>query len=369
MTSLFEFIEDAFQSYRGYHGRYRSVNDFISNNERCLDLIYSLLDIGRDDGKALTKKNFDRASHILITFLLGLGIDSRLKLLDGVNVFNTMPDSYLWMLSSVLHDYGYFRRELLKGTAYENLPLKHDLLTDEYGEEAIRCLNAFSSNHQQFCTFSYGVIRNYYDYRELTLADYSEINGERNDHGIMGACIAFSQYVDFFIKYEYPRIPGRESTTQRLIETEPLLYKTACLTAAQHNMYRSESVKQDEDYRIHGLFPLLSTAPIAINRNNPLLFLLSIVDTIECTKRFSKAENPEKYLQTNTVIKNILIGVDGKTIIIDFSMLHEYILKERKSKKMNAELQKHINGIISIGSWTSAKGKRIDDYKVAISID
>lgn len=186
MTSLLEFIEEAFQSYRGYHGGYHSVNDFISNNERCLDLIYRLLDIGRDDGKVLTKRNFDRASHILITFLLGLGIDSKIRLLDGVNVFNTMPDAYLWMLSSVLHDYGYFRRELLKRTAYESLPLRHNLLADEYKEEAIRCLNAYENRHQQFCTFSCDVIRNYYDYRELTLSNYSGVNGERNDHGIMG---------------------------------------------------------------------------------------------------------------------------------------------------------------------------------------
>ena len=37
---------------------------------------------------------------------------------------------------------------------------------------------------------------------------------------------------------------------------------------------------------------------------NKLLMLMSLVDTIECTKRFSERENPKAYLQEKTVLKN-----------------------------------------------------------------
>ena len=45
--------------------------------------------------------------------------------------------------------------------------------------------------------------------------------------------------------------------------------------------------KYDAKYGKHGLNGLLSTAPIKVTKKNKLLLLLSLVDIIECTKRFS----------------------------------------------------------------------------------
>lgn len=74
----------------------------------------------------------------------------------------------------------------------------------------------------------------------------------------------------------------------RLARTEPLLYKTACLIAAQHNIFKSENLESDTTYKEYGLNSLLSTTPIAVSNANPLLYLLSVVDTIECSKRYEK---------------------------------------------------------------------------------
>lgn len=43
---------------------------------------------------------------------MGLGIAKHYTLLDNVNVINDMPDDYLWMLTSILYDYGYLKKEV-----------------------------------------------------------------------------------------------------------------------------------------------------------------------------------------------------------------------------------------------------------------
>lgn len=368
MITLLDFIDDAFKSYYWLRTRYESVQEFIGNNEKCLSLIYHFLDLGHDDMTVLNKSNFNRASHIVITYLIGLGIEKKTKMIAGANKFNSLPDEYLWMLTSLLHDYGYFRKELLSSKSLDDLKLKYDLLTDDYTEEAIDCLNDYSINNAEYCTFSYETIKNYYEYkREYTSLHGSDENSELNDHGIMGACLAFSQYINFYIKYEYPRIYWDENDSRRKLQrTEPLLYKTACLVAAQHNLFKSGSASSDVIYQKYNLSALLSTAPVQIDKKNPLLLLLSIVDTVECSKRFSKKTNPKKYLETMTILKNISIEVNEDSIIVDFTNLHIFITKRKDNKELIEQLKKHINNIICIDTWTSYQGELIEPYKISI---
>ena len=110
----------------------------------------------------------------------------------------------------------------------------------------------------------------------------------------------------------------------KLARTEPLLYKTACLITAQHNMFKSSETTEDSEYKRWGLYPLLSTEPIAIDNRNPLLFLLSIVDTIDCTKRFEKlliSGESRNSIPIKKVLKNIRIQFDDDGIIVDYTPL------------------------------------------------
>ena len=364
MNTLIDFIEEAFHSYGGYHGQYKSVSEFIGNDEKCLRLIYQLLDLGRDDISVLHKKNFNRASHIIVTLLLGIGIENKQGVLTGVNSFNPMPDEYLWMLTALLHDYGYFRKELLVSKSLDQLGLKYNLLTDEYHDEPLKCLNGYSNNFSQYCTFSYDTINNYYEYRRNHIFINDE-NGEINDHGIMGACIAFSQYVQFYLKHEVPRINKRDKRIMLLQETEPLLYKTACLMAAQHNLFKSESTERDFEYGEYRLTQLLSTSPIRINERNPLLLMLALVDTIECSKRFSKKANPKKYLKMDTILNRTLIDVSDEQILIDFSKLYEFIDK-KNNVDLLSQLEKHIRNIMNLGSWTSYEAQQTEPFMIVI---
>lgn len=368
MESLLEFIDRAYiifpKKYRGL----KSVRDFISKDEECLRYIYNLLDLGTEKGSVLNRDNFNRASHIIVTFLMGLGITQSIPIINGVNVFNTSSDNYLWMLTSLLHDYGYFRNELLESKSLDEIERDYDLLTDLYDEEAVKCLNNYSVLYSDYCTFSYDTIKHYYEYkRNYTASHTIDENGERNDHGIIGACLAFSKYVKFFINNTYPELEeGVNGHRLPLIKTEPLLYKTACMIAAQHNLFKSGSKLSDVDYRKYNLDVLLSTSPILIDDNNPLLLLLSIVDTIECSKRFSKKTNPKKYLQTMTILDNIYIEVKDGEIIVDFTRLNEYIQKRKDNTALLKQIESHIRGICELGSWTNYESTKLEEYKIVI---
>ena len=364
MKTMMEFIDIAFHLYGGYHGPYESVREFIGNDDKCLRLIYHFLDLGRDDTTVLYKKNFNRASHIIVTFLLGIGIETEQKILEGVNVLNSMPDEYLWMLTALLHDYGYFRKELLVSKSLDDLKLEYNLLTDQYLDKSLSCLNGYTNNYAQYCTYSYKTIKNYYEYRRRHVFKGDE-NGEMNDHGIMGACLAFSQYVRFYLKNETTKTLISNEYVATLQKTEPLLYKTACLLASQHNMFRSESPEKDLEYREYGLTQLLSNTPILIDGRNPLLLMLSLVDTIECSKRFSKRTNRKKYLQTITILEKTSIEVSKEQIVIDYTELHQYMNKKDRIELLS-QLDRHIKNISGLGSWTSCDAYEIEPYVVVI---
>lgn len=110
---LSQFLNDAFHQYgqnRGSLREWKDIDDFLYNEDRCLKLRLHYLDLGYSPSDQWLRNNLYRCQHIFVTFLLGLGIDQKYNLLKGINVINGMPDEYLWMLTSVVHDYGYLRK-------------------------------------------------------------------------------------------------------------------------------------------------------------------------------------------------------------------------------------------------------------------
>ena len=143
--------------------------------------------------------------------------------------------------------------------------------------------------------------------------------------------------------------------------------KNGLYTAASHNIFKSDSCKNDELYQQYELNNLLSSLPPRINESNPLLLLLSLIDTIECTKRFSKKENPEEYLEQKTTLKYVNIESFQDKIVLDFFPLFEYLKNTRKSKNMCNKLMKHIEQIKGLKNWTSIKVSEINEYSLSIS--
>lgn len=83
-----------------------------------------------------------------------------------------------------------------------------------------------------------------------------------------------------------------------------------------------------------------------------MLLLLSLVDTIECVKTFSKKESEVSYFQTLTILNSVRLYSDKQKIIIDFSELATKIYKDKPKSGLLTELDKHIKSIIGMSNWT-----------------
>lgn len=393
---LLDLLEVAFQQYRDerhLHGRWDRLNSFFYNKDECLTLLYHILDLGHDHYSEILPDNLYRCQHTFVTFLLGWAIAKRYGLLDGINVINTLPDEYLWILTSLVHDYGYIKAGIAHEISLEELDSKYRLLSDACMFKQLDSTKGYSSTYPQFMTYSYDTISNYYIFRHQALKLYPPSKDyEANDHGIYGACKCYEEYCDFYIKEEYPRYcitPSDNAdnikrmgydlyrSTNRpeivqLARTEPLLYKTACLISAQHNMFRSSNSTSDLVYEKFGLKPLLSTEPIAIDKNSPLLFLLSLVDTIECTKRFEKIPLKESGYTTGipiqSVLKSVRIQLDDDGIIIDYSSLHQEINNCDSSIRDTSqiELNKQISNVIGLKDWVKCETRQVGPYIVKV---
>jgi len=97
------------------------------------------------------------------------------------------------------------------------------------------------------------------------------------------------------------------------------------------------------------------------------LFLLSLVDTIECTKRFEKlywidgCSKPIS-LPIKHVLDNVQIQLNDDGIIIDYSSLSSVIknycsLFNSKKKKaaLRVELDKQMSSVIGLKDWVNCE--------------
>ncbi len=331
-----------------------SFRKLLKDESLCMKLIDAIIE---DDDAVVVRYNQNRASHILITWLLGIGFGKVFKfnIFDHDDAFLKNYYYRLWSLTAMIHDYGYFEKEMQKsGLDLYELTKQYNLLTDKYDvhdkdinkAQLLQCLNNLSSHdyYKKFFSYTYDEIKGYYKYsQEYHLNNPSE-DGEMSDHGIVGGCIVFSKYCKKCLKSIIKGLyPSNTITIQQ---------KIACFTAASHNVFKSPNKDIDKSYIKAGLTRLLSFSPKIVTKDNTLLSLLSLVDTVECTKRFSKKSNPKQYLVQETVLKNICIEEYDQYIIVDFSKLADYIQYERKNGEMIEKLRKHIDGILSISSWT-----------------
>lgn len=412
---LSQFLNNAFHQYGQYRGGlcgWKDIDEFLYKPERCFRLLHYFLDLDKSGQTAqdLNYLSLYRCQHIFVTFLMGLGLIQKYNLLNGVNVINNMPDEYLWMLTSVVHDYGYLKHGLTDMPKLADVDEEYQLLSDGCTYSQLSTTADYSVNYPQFMTYSYDTIRKYYAYKSNRLAEarvsgYYNKDGETVDHGIYGACQCFREYCDFYIKHEYPRscIAPEDNKDDvvslgydhytinerpeivKLARTEPVLYKTACLIAAQHNIFRSSNIDSDKIYSQYGLDSLLSTTPIAVTKDNPLLYLLSIVDTIECTKCFEnlylneddKRNHSNDFgLSMKEVLYNVEIETEDDGFIIDHTGLESVIggywsLCNRKGKRaiMYEALTKQITNVAELSSWIDCSTKMVGSLALRIEIN
>lgn len=378
---LIDFLESSYLDdlhERQIRERYGSINAFIYDDKRCYSIIHRLLDLGRIDVMFPPEEFRKRSIHILITYLFGLGISKKISIIDNANAFNELNADYLWVIVAIAHDYGYLRDELLVSPDLCVIDEDDLLLSDGYGEKIqLRDLDSFSKRYNQYMTYSYETIRDYYTYSKAYHSNGT--TGETVDHGILGGCLCLQKYSKFFKDHVYPRycvaFDGAEGLAimdnkvafredqrlNRLYRDELLMYKAACLVTAQHNMFKSSSAETDETYMRYGLTELLSDKPVAVTKSNPLLMLLSIVDTIECTKRFY--DSP---IGIKDILETIDIALYDCSIRVDFGNLKTLI--EEKCSSLLDRLKRHINAIETMPSWIECGVKKDSEYCLTVTI-
>ena len=240
-----------------------------------------------------------RAIHTVSTFLLGLTIRNHLQF--NTRSWRRLPGQkspqgsfiLFWSWICLFHDIGYQYEE--NTAKYSSIKSIKDLITYLNVEHS---LLESSNNSQQ--------IENYFKMRR---------NNEKPklDHGIVGALLLFDALMDL----------AKNSDQYSAIKEHKAFFVKICDTIALHNMWRAtdETVKRYQQYNLDVLIPGNDLHHMIYYRDDELLFLLALVDTIDPIKAFcqdGRHKNPKTatFVLKNTYLRFIRSGV--KKLVITF---------------------------------------------------
>lgn len=348
MPSLIALIENEFVSR--YSSKSKRLEDVLATDEDCAAFIRQVLDDASYSiaGATRNKKQYDfskdRAKHSVITYFMGLILAKFGDLEARIN--SLMPESgtfeHLWMLTALYHDWGYYSDRINNGSLKLRSVVKHYLLSDIDLDSRLGKLANYEISHPEALAYSYDEIEEYDAYARryhgLRPNDYEKI-----DHGILGGVIIYDRLIKKALGF------GKND--------ECLAAKASCVTIAQHNIFKSSSEKMDLEYGSR-LKKLFHDSSFVITTETPLLFLLSLVDTIECVKRFSGESNKDRYFHTKTVLSNIELDVSRERIRIDYRKFRTAIEKKNKNvleASLAERYRKYTDGILSFDHWTSVR--------------
>lgn len=345
-NSLLAQLETAFCRF-SIKTKFESVKDIIDSDESSVRFIREVLHDENyhtfDSNSSMFQFSKSRAQHSVLTFLVGLVFMDFCGFKHEIfqKVLNSKSEEdliQLWMLTALYHDWGYYSEDLKKGNLnYANIT-KYDLLSDTYEDgDWLNPIRDFSIRHPHVLAYDYEEIKAYDRYARL-FHEGRPKDTERVDHGILAGIKVFD------------RLAKGISKNQEADQDDRLLKaKIACLTIAQHNIFKSSSVERDSEYG-EALKKLHSTSDFRVSMDTPLLLLLSLVDTFECIKRFGQADNERAYLQKTTILNSITITIHPDSVAIDYTQLANRI--QAKDTALQNCFAKYISCLCGIDSWT-----------------
>lgn len=367
MKSIYELIKETPASfYLLTKSRFNRLDDLLEDACECYRVIEKCLDVRTKFKPAF---NEQRARHVVLTFLLGECFGVFDGLFDDLNQLGVINNEYLWLYTSLAHDYGYFCSEIKSDAELDSFEKEYPLFSDQIHSTKFEIIKDFSARYPSYFTYTYEQIRSYYEYAR----DFHKNDAcEKIDHGIVGACLVFHQVCAYWDKCGYDRSIRRGVLIigDRVIneQYDLLMYKAACIAVASHNIFKSQSPKTDAKYKRFNLSFLSSDSAFRIERTNALLLLMALVDTIECTKRFDVGNNENFVLNPIRILQSIRAEVSKKKIRLNFADLVR--LKEQRwdEEKYVSQIKRHVNAVKSLESWTCVKTERPDDYVVEIHL-
>lgn len=329
-----------------------SIDKLIYSDENCVKFMRKQLkdeEISMPTDADVYDLAKTRAQHSVVTYLMGKVLLNYYK--EYHRAYSRRDDidmiERLWLLTSLYHDIGYTSEFLKRSDFNFEKEFKNDYLLSRG--------NYINYNKDKALAYTYDEVENYSEYRRVTNVDKKNVV-EKIDHGILGGCLAFRKVMRAY-----------RSVNIQITEKDIEDNKIFCMTIAQHNIFKSDSRERDKEYIKYNLYRLLSDSNFKVNKRVPLLLLLSLVDTIECVKKFSKSrDSKEPYIQALTVIKNIKVGCDGLFLYIDYTDLHNYCT----AKGMKEKYQEYMHNIEMLSTWTVFNVEKVigkdDVYRICL---
>lgn len=320
---------------------FKHLDSFITDGKKSAQFIRALLgdksfDIPEEHTQLYETAEM-RARHSAVTFLMGLvfkrfnGLFMKIPTIinQGENLSNQM-----WLLTSLNHDKAYFSKYIENNRIDLKKKFTPFLLTDEIPNSDLQVLDDFSNKYPDTLAYKYSTILDYDNYAIYYHSTHE--SKEKRDHGILGGVMMFSELSKRAMN------KGKEELT---------IIKACSLAITQHNIFKSGSRERDKHYEAYNLHTLLSDSPFRISPDKCLLLFLSLVDTVECVKKFSQKQNKDKYFETLTTLKYIKMAVTENEISIDLSELSKRI-KEKNSEELDKALKSYKEALIGFDTWT-----------------
>lgn len=373
--------------------------DFLESRERIIEFFTcgskENLSIGYDS------LNQMRSSHSMSLVYLGALLNDKLNLNIEVNVSNTVFDfKYIWSILCFYHDLGYIfeedRSQIYKIRNANDLKQlrRYAFFHNKYNykicfEGNFRYAytrNFMDSHNQMFMTFSSlrektiytneeyesvknlkdlivlckgnSIIRNKSQFFKSTVEKYYEYRKEvcdKYDHGILGGFMLFNNLVKNYVtimENECDKTYFIYNDKEFRIEQIPLFsYLADCIVS--HNIFFPKDEYLDL-YREHELNELINyKLPIKLN-DNPVLFLLYLVDTIDPIKYFKKLDFS---------YENILSSIN-----IEF-FNNAFTISKADNSYINDELfGNYLNEIMNLKKWLGLKITLDGNYSIKIKI-
>lgn len=363
-------LENVLMEYKIY-----KVYEALNNSEKAEKCLKNLLDQFTNLPKSsftsrrLKEKYGPRFNHLLLTFALGLYIAKFDGLKDKIekaygrfykiekNVFFKT-----WLIVSLFHDYGYFlfdKYPMIR--SLNEFGVLHNILFDNEENESMKMF--FPKENNNRCRYSSEVVEEYFcSSCSAYENDKSKIfNREPFDHGIGGGFVLYDELL-------------KDKTEKNLYETGWDLHNfnefasDICFKIIEHNIWTIDL--HDEYFKPYyespKLKPIRKSEFKKISDNEePLLYLLSLVDTIEFVKKLdnksvSNGEETTSNPRPLTICKKIGIYVSKNQLKLTFKDVPSF---NRKNS--------WINGIKRLKDWVDVgvvAGSE-DFYMLANGID
>lgn len=382
---LYDLIQEKLNEYN-----YDKIMDVINSKEKSARYVRDELEIKYSlPCQNISLKNLNeglgnRINHILFTFSLGLLFSDFLGLKDkiideymsyfeipGYNYgadYNPITEEHMklfqaksflstWLIISLYHDYGYFFMDR-KVTKFDDIEVSTDIFNFKDEKDfALKYLFGLGKYYEQKCRYNKNEIISYFNQKCI----YNKKDYEPFDHGIYGGMYLFDEVITAINNKERnndKRIKKVMSIDENNIEYDSM-YQNICFRIIEHNIWvvdnKNDYFKNWDTTTIPSMTP---TNFKKIGMDEPLLMLLSIVDTFEFLKKFSKCDNNDVFTESRpkTLMHKIDLNVSKDLIEVDYKEFEKHLTKNRVEQS-------------KIDSWLNAIADMVNWIKVSVNID